>query len=507
MVIEAEGRTDGMVLRMMTRREFGVRAGAGAVAASALEAAEARAVSIGGRRELFVDRELVAETRGVEFYLATPVDAGEAIRFDRPWEGAFCAYTTILKDGGMYRMYYRGSAEAGRDGNSGEVTCCAESDDGKAWRRPKLGLHEVRGVRPNNVILANSAPYSHNFSPLVDERPGAPAGERYKALAGVHESGLMAYVSADGLKWRKLREEPVLPPPKAFALDSQNIAFWSEAERRYVLYYRTWKQIGTQNYRWVSRATSENFVEWSAAQEMEYGDAPPEHLYTNQTSAYFRAPHLYVGICARFMPGRQIITVEQAAALKVDAKYFKDCSDAVLITSRGGRRYTRMFMEAFLRPGVGLENWVSRSNYPALNLVKTGPSTMSFYVNRNYGQPTAYLRRYELRLDGLASARAGYGGGELTTRPLRFEGSRLELNFSTSAPGGVRVELQDAAGTPIPGFTLEDARELTGDEIERVYAWKGGESIAALKGRAVRVRFVMKDADLYAYRFRAGEND
>src|SRR5690606_17893481 len=147
--------------------------------------------------------------------------------------------------------------------------------------------------------------------------PGVPASQKYKALAGVHKSGLLAFVSADGIRWKRLREEPVLPPPKEFSLDSQNIAFWSEAEGKYVLYYRTWKRIGDVRYRWVSRATSDDFITWSTPEEMSYGDAPPEHLYTNQTSAYFRAPHLYVGICARFMPGRQIVNEQQAAELKV----------------------------------------------------------------------------------------------------------------------------------------------------------------------------------------------
>ena len=472
-----------------------------AIAAASVQSTGREAVPIGKRRELFVDRELVALTRGVRLELATPVDAGPAIRFDRAWEGPFCAYTTVIRDANRYRMYYRGAPASGQDGNAGEVTCCAESSDGIAWQRPDLSFFEVRGAKRNNVILANSAPLSHNFSPFLDDRAGVPPSERYKALAGVHKTGLVAFVSSDGLAWKKLREQAVFPSPDKFSLDSQNNAFWSEAEGQYVLYFRTWKKIGEVNYRWVSRSTSRDFVNWTAPVEMDFGGAPPEHLYTNQTSPYFRAPHIYAGICARFMPGRQVINEQQAAALKVDPKYYKDCSDAVLITSRGEASYSRQFMEAFVRPGVGLENWVSRSNYPALNLVQTGPSTMSFYVNRNYGQPTAYLRRYELRLDGLASAHAGYEGGELITKPVRFEGTKLEVNFSTSAPGGVRVEIQDASGQPLPGFALDDSTELIGDEVARSCAWRAGQSVASLAGRPVRLRFVLKDADLYAYRF------
>lgn len=486
----------------MTRRDFGSVLAA-AAAAPTLQAASANPIDIGSRRELFVDHELIAEMRGTQLRMALPIDAGPALQLNQPWEGSFCGYSTILTDKDRFRLYYRGVPVAGQDGNRGEVTCYAESSDGKTWTRPVLDLFEAHGTRENNVVYADDPPFSHNFTPLIDTRPGAPDSERFKALAGIHKTGLYAFVSADGVHWKKLADRPALPAPKEFSLDSQNIAAWSDVEKRYVLYYRTWKKIGAVNYRWVSRAVSSDFRSFTPDGEMNYGDAPPEHLYTNQTSSYARAPHVLVSICARFMPKRQVITAEEAQALHVDPGYFKDCSDAVFMTSRGGNRYTRTFMDAFLRPGVGLQNWVSRSNYPGLHVIQTGPSTMSFFVNRNYGQPTAYLRRYELRLDGFASAHADYSGGEFVTRPLLFAGSRLELNYSTSAPGSVRVELQDATGRPLPGFELQNAPELIGDEIERVYAWKAGPDVSAARGKPVRMRFVLKDSDVFGFRFRA----
>jgi len=463
--------------------------------------AAAPPIDIGSRRQLFIDRYLIESAKGVELRLATPVDAGPVLVLDKPWEGAFSGYFTVIQDGGKLRLYYRGEPHSGKDGNAGEATCYAESSDGVHWTKPELGIHEVGGTKKNNVVLANDPPFSHNFCPMLDARPGVALKERFKALAGVHKSGLFAFASADGIHWRKLSTEPVLSS-KAFAFDSQNVSFWSESEQRYLCYFRTWKRIGDVNYRWVSRTTSVDYVHWDAPVEMNYGDAPPEHLYTNQTSPYFRAGDFYVGISARFMPGRQVITAEQAARIGVDPGYFKDCSDAVLISSRGGDRYDRTFMEAFLRPGLGIENWVSRSNYPALNLVQTGPREMSFYVVRNYGQPSIYLRRYALRLDGFAAVKAPYAGGELITKPLRFKGGQLELNYSTSAPGGIRVEIQDEAGAPIPGFTLAESRELVGDEIERTVSWTSGASLNRLAGRAVRLRFVMRDADIYSLRFR-----
>lgn len=462
------------------------------------EAFPAPPIVIGERLEPFVDRALIEKMDGVTHALCRPVDAGIALRFEAPHEGKFCGYCTVIHDQGVYRLYYRGMPGAGADGSAGEVTCYAESKDGKEFTKPKLGLFEVGGTRANNVVLAQAPPFSHNFSPLLDARPGVAADERYKALAGTRATGLVAWGSADGIRWRKLREEPVLTKG---AFDSQNLAFWSPSENRYVAYFRTFKKIGTQGYRWIARATSSDFFDWSEPVEMTFGSAPPEHLYTNQTHPYFRAPHIYIALAARFMPGRQVLSEEEARQIEVDPGYFRDCSDGVLLTSRGGNRYERTFLEGFVRPGIGPRNWVSRTCYPALNVVPTGPEEMSFYVNQDYGQPTAHLRRYTLRPDGFASLRADYGGGEWTSRELVFAGARLELNFATSAAGEIKVEIQDAGGAPMDGFSLGESVPVIGNELARPVRWRRGSDVSSLAGRPVRLRFVMKDADLFAMRF------
>jgi len=456
-------------------------------------------VNIGSRLELFVDSFLIEKQDNVQLILHPPVDAGNVLSFDKPWEGPFCGYATIIKDGDIYRLYYRGLPEAGKDGSSSETTCYAESGDGINWTRPDLGIHEISGSPDNNVILAGVAPITHNFSPFLDTREGISPKHRYKALGGTKNSGLIACVSGDGVHWNKLQNDPVITEG---AFDSQNVSFWSGEEELYLCYFRTWKRVGERNYRTVSRTTSEDFIHWSDPVEMDFGNTPAEHLYTNQTSPYFRAPHIYVAIAARFMPQRQVLSEEQALQLNVNPKYFNDCSDAVLMTSRGGNKYNRTFMDGFIRPGIGLQNWVSRSNYPALNVVQTGPAEMSVYLNQDYAQPTSHLHRYTLRLDGFMSLNTSYEGGEIYTKPIRFKGDELFLNFSTSAAGFIKVEILDMEGNPIKGFELEKAKELIGNEIEKAVSWQGDPDLSKLMDQAVRIRFVMKDADLYSMRFR-----
>ncbi len=458
--------------------------------------------NIGSRLELFVDSFLIDELKNTRLILHTPQDQGPVLDFDKPWEGPFCGYVTILKDNDKFRLYYRGLPKAGKDGSTAETTCYAESKDGINWTKPNLGIYEVSGTLNNNVVLADHAPFSHNFSPFIDNKPGIPNTERYKAIAGIESTGLLGFKSTDGIHWQKVREEPLITKGQMRGpFDSQNLAFWSTAENRYICYFRSWT-TGATRYRTVSRTTSEDFIHWDEPVEMDFGDTPREHLYTNQTSPYFRAPHIYISVAARFMPHRQVLTEDQALELNVNPKYFKDCSDAIFMTTRGGNKYDRTFMEGFIRPGIGLQNWVSRSNYPALNIMQTSPVEMSIYVNQDYAQPSAHLHRYSLRIDGFSSVNAPYDGGELITKPFTFTGDSLILNFSTSAAGFVKVEILDQQGKKIKDFELKNAKELIGNEINKVVTWNENPDLKLFNNKPVRLRFVMKDADIYSLRFK-----
>lgn len=470
---------------------------------------------IADRLQLFVDDARIERMSGnVELRLQEPRPAEVVFRFDRPWEGIVSGYVTVLRDRERLRMYYRGRpSTSGRDASAEaqEVTCLAESVDGFHWERPSLGLFEVAGTRDNNVILVEPKEATHNFCPFVDERPGVPSGERYKAVGGTARSGLIAFVSPDGVHWKRWREEPIL---REGAFDSQNVVFYSPLEEAYVCYFRTWQN----GLRWISRSRSEDFATWSDPEPLDFGDAPEEHLYTNQIQPYFRAPHVLVATPARFAPGREGLSERQRQAIELaDPSNYPHLrgatSDAVFMTSRDGRRFSRRFLESFVRPGLDPRNWVARSNYPALGFVPTSEETMSLYVQRHYGQPTAHLQRFELRTDGFVAAQAGYGGGELVTVPMTFgqvdDGRewRLLLNVSTSAAGSVRVELLGEDEEPIEGFRLADCEVVIGDEIAREVRWRGS-ALSALVGRAVHLRLVMKDADLFSFRFgREGPGD
>ena len=512
------------------------------VLASCLTAIGEEPIVIGSRLELFVDEYLIQSTNGVTRELHSPERKGAVFTFDRPWEGGASHYVTVFADGipdgaPRYRMYYRGQPMRGKYGDAAwskpdfsaivgpEVVCTAESRDGIHWTRPNLDIFSGdftdRYGKPFNVPAPNNMIWigqglqmhsNHNFTPFKDTNPACKPEARYKAIGRWLNlpdpappqpdetgypwppgAGLVAFQSPDGIHWSLMQEERII---KKTETDAQNVAFWDSVRGCYVCYNRAWRPEGW-TYRSIITVVSNDFLQWSdPPQWLDYGGAPDEQLYNPTILPYFRAPHIYLGMIMRLVPGR--VWVQKHPEHEI--------SDAVFMTSRDGLHFNREFMEGWIRPGLDprRESWIHCNTDPAWGLLETGPDELSVYWIDHYGQPDSIpqLQRGTLRTDGFVSVHAKYAGGEFTTKPLTFEGRELVMNFSTSAVGSVRVEIQDESGKALPGFTLDDCPAIYGDAIAEVVPWKAGSDLSALAGKPVRLRFVMKDADLYSIKFR-----
>ena len=472
-------------------------------------------ISVGARLELMADDHLIERFMGdARRVLHHPVMREVALEHDSPWEGSGSGYHTVFRDGDKYRMYYRGTQYTIADGKLVEphppVVCYAESTDGIRWEKPNLGLFEFDGSKENNIVWAEGQA-THNFAPFKDARPGVPEDRRYKALASAPRGrGLAAFASPDGVRWRVLAAEPVLTDG---AFDSQNLAFWDIERGEYRAYYRDFRK----GYRDIRTATSPDFLHWTEGQWLEYPGAAPEQLYTNQVHPYHRAPHLLIGLPMRYKERGWPASLESALPdsehrgqrAAVQQRYGFAVTDTLLMTSRDGVTFDR-WGEAFIRPGPerpGTWNYGHLS--AACGTVETPPAVegmpneLSIYAVEGHWTGTGdRLRRYTLRLDGFASVHAGLPKGEMRTKPITFAGKELVLNFATSAAGFVAVAVHDADDQPIEGFGLNDCEPVFGDSLDRAVTWKGAADLSTLAGRPVRLRFVMKDADLYSLRFR-----
>jgi len=415
-----------------------------------------------------------------------------------------CRMPTVLRDGERsWKLYGRGDA--------GWVL--AVSTDGMAWREAPGALKVPADGRAG-------------FTPFLDDRPGVPGEEKYKALGGsVEVGGLFVLASADGRAWGKLAPEPVIASAAEEAFYGRNSAVWSAVERAYVAFVS--ERRGGR--RVVSRSTSKDFRRWSRPSPLKLS-ADGEDVWSLTVWSVDTNPPLLMGLLTRTAAGKA------------------GPADLCLATSRdGGRTFARPAAEAWIRPPAGAADWRAMVASAPVAFVRSRPWTPhreeAFYAGG---------RRYEVFHNRLlaCAARAltpalpaddpgAWASRSITTRPFVVTGSSLELNASTDSYGTIRVEILGADGKPLPGYRQADSRpdsyiwvpvdparraaelrrtsmDIYGDSPRMRVCWRYKHrgnpekrsriqwwpdwDLGELKGRTVRLRFVMNGADLFGFR-------
>ncbi len=474
----------------------------------------AEPVDIGSHRELFVDDYVIATIEGdARLELQQPEPQEVVLVTDKPWEGNTCAYYTVFRDtdssgNEVFRMYYRGSSRDPeiRGHAHRQVTCYAESRDGVHWTRPNLGLFEYEGSKENNIVWDGAG--TGSFTPFKDTNPNCPPEARYKALAQVHRTGtpylavqeemtVFAYKSRDGIRWT-ISDGPLITEGD---FDSQNLAFWDPYAGLYREYHRVrfFRDPSGElvlggirarpGFRSIMTGTSSDFLNWTSWTEpklLEFDDdVGPQQLYTNAVMSYPRAPQILIGFPTRLLP-------EQGNRV-----------EPILMSSRDGRTFRR-WAEPVIPEDAPEDRAGNRSNYMAWGLLPTpgNEREYSVYASENYLSSTpTRLRRFTYRVDGFVALRGGEQGGQLTTKPLNVASGQLEINYLARPGGHVRVEIQEADGQPLANSSAADCDPLEGNEIAQLVSWQGVKR-GPFTERPLRVRFEVKDAVVYSFRFK-----
>lgn len=443
-------------------------------------------VNVGNRLELFADDYLVKSLSGeIKRKVHQPEPKDVVFTADESWEGNTSGYYSVFRDDDRIKLYYRGWAHKPEKivkALHREFACFAESRDGLRFTRPELGLHEWEGNKANNIILDDNS--THNFAVFKDTHPDCPPAARYKGIGGEKkDGGLFVYQSADGVHWKKIKDEPVITDG---AFDSQNIAFYDNHTGVYRAYYRIFSEGGTDGGEWkpkgvraIRTSTSSDFVNWNPGKDLTYPpETPEQHLYTNAVLPYQRAPHILIGFPTRYLPdeGQRV--------------------EPVFMMSRDGVHFTR-YNEAVIPESAPADRAGNRSNYMTWGLVQLSsePGKLSVYATEAYYGPVpGRVRRFVYRTDGFVSFRAGENEGTILTKPLKFTGQNLVLNYSATKGGSLVVERLDSSGK-IDAIS----NPLSGDSIAEPVIWNN-DSHLPTEG-IITLRFRLKNADLYSLRF------
>ena len=498
-------------------------------------------INLKNNREVCWDDYLIEKADGIKIQMHQPIKRNAALTLDAKWEGTGCGYFNASNNvGGKIRLYYR---SGGVKDVKGEFFCFAESDDGIEYKRPNLGLKDFCGDKNNNIHFTEDR-FIDNFSVYEDKNPDCPPEGRFKAVSLIfkfnetepidgiglfefdgkeHSEELGLYQSADGINFEFVR---VLDVKGVF--DSNNILMWDEKEEVYRLYLRDFHDKDGNDVEYVPDdkvvepwirdvrlSKSKDLITWTKPEKLIYhGSAEDYQLYTSQIVKYHRAD-IFIGIPTRYInrihdaaPAnfKHLPSWEGGRQIELEAgrRLGSATTDAILMTSRDGLNFLRCD-EQFLGSGLEKEhNWIYGDGYVAYGITETpiegneGKTELSIYSTDDYRNPYTpnCLYRYTIRLDGFFSWRGDFKGGYVLTKPITFEGDSMEINFATSALGSVRVELCDLNGDVIEGY---DSGNLFGDSLDRPVEFE--KSLKELNGQEIKIKFTLKDADLYSFKF------
>jgi hypothetical protein len=469
-------------------------------------------MEVGSRKQLFVDDRWIESNRGVVLTMNRPRQDGRIlIAPDAAWEqgASIGVYSSVLKENGRIRVWYdliRPTGPGPYDHT--RRVCYAESTDGVHFSKPMLNLHEVNGNKKNNVVLPGVI---GGCAVWID--PQAPPERRYKTQSKVYPTGqLHMHSSPDGLHWKRFAR--LDPGPGGW--DTQSIVFWDPRIERYVLYTRRWVRLKPKeaSYRTVRRLESDDLKTWENESVVMQADEidlsthatptaqPPVDYYGADVFRYPAADDVYIMLAQPFWHWRERKPLKGLGPSSFNVR---------LAVSRDGKEFQHASRQPFMATGPG-GRFDSRYVWAMPDPIRMGDELWIYYVgsNRDHdgnidpasgGKHLTGISRATIRLDGFVSAAADQRGGQFTTRPIRFQGDRLEVNTVAHPRGSVRVEVQDVAGNAIDGFAISNADAIAGDHLRKVVRWDGSSDVKSLVGKSIRLRFDMKDAKLFAFQF------
>jgi len=457
-------------------------------------------LEIGATKQLLIDDHVVESLDGVFRVLNQPekYEGNPVIQLHPPQpvggKELVIAQGSVIYDEKekLFKMWYEGATYDWKN----NVVAYAYSQDGFHWTLPDLGLVQYNGSRRNNIVLTTGA---GEMAPGVfkDVHETDPA-RLYKMLYCSKGNGSPVGVgfSPDGVHWRTVTEGNLIPKG-----DSLHPVLWDSKLSKYIAHSRHNAITPSGHERQVLQSESDDFENWTRyGVILQAGERdPPGHR-----QFYDMSWMIYEDVYIGFLSVYHVLRPEK----QTPQQEWQDRVDVQLVFSRDDRHWTRVSeRETFIPNGktpgdcdygmiytlhrpmvVGDEIWI----------YYTGFSGLHWATRRQEIQGgTACLAK--LRLDGFVSINTG-SSGTLTTKPFLMSGDRLEVNVDTQR-GSLEVEILDANGKPLNGFTRDDADAVTGDSVQHTVTWNGGSDVSKLEGKPVALRLYLRHGRLFSFQF------
>ena len=464
-------------------------------------------------RQLFVDSFLISNTNLTSVYhKANYYDLNPVLKADRKWEltPEGYEYAAPFSDGiwyddkdGKFKMWYLAGAGYVDTLKHSLYTCYAESLDGKTWTKPSLDI-----VPGTNVVDT----MNRDASTVWLDRNEKDPSKRWKFFNVEYKPDYIQWqyvlkYSADGIHWSK-------PVAQSGAVSDRCTAFYNPFTNKWVMSMRHHCNVSWRSRAYLEHADPEEAV--SLAHRLREG-VPDKHIVfwftpDDKEKRHERYPDVdpgiynfdaiaYESIMLGFYSQWQGPENHIARGLMIPKR-----NEIMLGYSRDGFHFARPshspFMPVNETDGAwNYGNMQSVNGVPlivgdSLYIYSSGRSKNGVWWDAGVSTGLATLRR-----DGFVSMRAGNKEGFLTTEKLSFDGKYFFVNADVKAKGAqLKVELLDADGNPIPGFTKRDCVVMRGaDKTKQLITWKGKQDLTELAGRTIRAKFYLTRGDLYAF--------
>ena len=421
---------------------------------------------------------------------------------DQPWESMTLGWGTMLRDQGVYRLWYEAWDKTYTTDSQARL-CYAESADGIRWKKPVLKLFEFAGNKNNNIVFDGTLTRGigfHGSCVFID--PVAPAQARYRMIyfgypenCAVRTMGV-AY-SADGIAWKWGIPEArawCRSPYTGFGSDTQSVVYYDPDRRNYVGYFRNW--VG--NYgRAIDRAETGDFGKWPY----------PETILKVDESDPFGID-FYNSAASRYVSGGEVAHLMFISVFNMST----DKLNVQLATSRDGIFYKRLDRRPFLDNG---ESFDRGCVYMCPGIHEIGDKSAMVYlgVKHKHGEAKPDRIAYDGGFGFLQFPRDRFQGlstdGVFEFNLAAFENQgqdfKITLNADAGSRGGIRAGLMPAKGAMkyLKGFSPEDCRPVNGDGAELPLNWKGGLRSKQELGEKVELRLFLKKSVLYSVRIRS----
>ena len=456
-----------------------------------------------GSWQLFVDDYLIDEKINITrvYHPFTKYEGNPLLIADRPWEGRTSyVYGTVLpkEQGEGYRMWYQGWT--GKE----YTNLYATSIDGLDWRKPELGIVDFNGSALNNIFLRRT---KEDHLPQVIYTPWEKDPDRrYKLINYDYGrtkpnnlvSGFWGAYSEDGIHWMDVDKNPVLIDPG----DVGNFV-WDAHAKRYIGYPKVFAPVRGFNRRCVGVTATTDFERWPSAQLILVPDKADDYWISggNQRTEFygltaFPYQSAYIGF----------LWIFHITDGKNDGPIFCE-----LVSSRDGINWMRQ--EALngkrlpILPTGPKGAWdagmVFTTNHPLVegNRIKMWYGGSSATHSGREDSARSGIGMATLRKDGFASLDACATEGIVTTKRLKNVHGIFRVN-ANAAEGWLKVELLDANGKVLPGFSRNECNPAKVDDTNIQVTWQRHKEIPAITG-GIYIRFILKNASLYS--FDAGE--